>query len=304
MTSHLSSQSFTAMETADLDALGRHCEADFCGQLDFLPFRCDSCHHTYCLDHRSETAHKCSHAGEWARNRRKAQFSSSSTGSFSSKPTLATSTQCSEPKCKTFVNTPQAVGVHCEVCNRTYCMRHRFQEEHNCKELTPLGARPTNVMFARNSEKLKTGFSRLRKWGSNTSETLKPKITPTPKPTSRAAQLVALNQLKKAAKGDEKVPAEKRVYLYVEAEAASTTSKLPKAELYFNKEWSVGRMLDDAARRLQVANHNNMAQSEEDRLRVYHVEGGRLMEFSEKLNKALVSGNTVVLLRGVGPNEE
>jgi len=106
-----------------------------------------------------------------------------------------------------------------------------------------------------------------------------------------------------AAKGDEKVPAEKRIYLHVEAEAASTSSKLPKAELYFNNEWSVGRMLDDSAKRLQVANHNNMAQTEEDRLRVYHVEGGRLLEFSEKLNKGLVSGNTVVLLRGVGPRE-
>lgn len=178
-------------------------------------------------------------------------------------------------------------------------MKHRFQEDHDCKNLTPLGARPTNVILQNNTEKLKNGFSRLKKWGSSKSEELKPK----PKPTSRAAQLVALNQLKKSAKGDEKVPADKRLYLHVEAEAASTTSKLPKAELYFNSEWSVGRMLDDAARRLQVANHNNMAQTEEDRLRVYHVEAGRLMEFSEKLNKGLVSGNTVVLLRGVGPNE-
>jgi AN1-type zinc finger protein 1 len=38
-------------------------------------------------------------------------------------------------------------------------------------------------------------------------------------------------------------------------------------------------------------------------LRVYHVEGGRLLEFSEKLGKSLQSGNTVVLLRGVGPTD-
>lgn len=291
--------SYTEMDTADLDALGRHCEAPFCGQLDFLPFRCDSCKHTYCLDHRSETAHKCTHAGEWARNRRKAQLSTTTTGPMTQKPTLATTSQCSDPKCKTFINTPQSLGVHCSTCNRTYCMKHRFQEDHDCKNLIPLGARPTNALLQNNTEKLRSGFSRLKKWGSRTSEELKPK----PKPTSRAAQLVALNTLKKTAKGDEKVPMEKRIYVHVEAEAASTTSKLPRAELYFNNEWSVGRMLDDAARRLQVANHNNMAQSEEERLRVYHVEGGRLMEFSEKLNGGLVNGNTVVLLRGVGPNE-
>ncbi len=107
--------------------------------------------------------------------------------------------------------------------------------------------------------------------------------------------------MKKNAKGDDKIVAEKRVYLHVEAEAATTTSKLPKSDLFFNAEWSVGRVLDEAAKRLQVANLNNRVESEDQRLRVYHVEGGRLLEFSEKVGKGVASGNTIVLLRGVGP---
>lgn len=124
---------------------------------------------------------------------------------------------------------------------------------------------------------------------------------PKSQPTGRAAQLAALSTLKRNAKGDPNLPAEKRIHLHVEAEAASTTSKLPEADLYFNQDWSVGRMLDEAAKRLQVANLNNRVETEEQRLRVYHVEAGRLLEYSEKLGSGLQSGNTVVLLRGVGP---
>ena len=60
-------------------------------------------------------------------------------------------------------------------------------------------------------------------------------------------------------------------------------------------------MLDAAARSLQVANLNNRGGGEEERLRVYHVEGGRVLDFAEKVGDALASGNTVVLLRGVMP---
>jgi len=295
-----SESSYTQMDSADLEAIGAHCEFAYCNQLDFLPFRCDSCHHTFCLDHRSETAHKCSHAGEWAKNRRRNSVGRPTSNMPSAqKPTLLTASQCSEPKCKTFINTLQNTGVHCPNCNRQYCLKHRFQEEHDCKNLVPLGARPVDVAIQSNAEKLKIGFGKLRTWGKEKQEALKPK----PKPTSRAAQLAALNTLKRTAKGDDKLATEKRVYLHVEAEAATTTSKLPKAELYFSEDWSVGRMLDEAAKRLQVANMNNKVETEEQRLRVYHVEGGRLLEFPEKVGKALSSGNTVVLLRGVGPAE-
>ena len=125
-------------------------------------------------------------------------------------------------------------------------------------------------------------------------------ITPKPKPSSAATRIVALNTLKKTAKGDEKVPVEKRVYLHVEAEASTTTSKLPKGEFWYSKEWSVGRLLDAAAKGLQVENLNNRGGGEEERLRVFHVEGGRLLEFGEKVEDVLVNGNTIVLLRGVG----
>ena len=126
-------------------------------------------------------------------------------------------------------------------------------------------------------------------------------VLPKPKPSTAASRIVALNALKKSAKGDDKIPVEKRVYLYVEAEANTTTAKLPKGDFWYSKEWSVGRMLDVAAKGLQVQNVNNRGGGEEEKLRIFHVEGGRLLEFGEKVGDVVANGNTIVLLRGVGP---
>ncbi|KAL2422120.1 hypothetical protein ABEF95_010186 [Exophiala dermatitidis] len=315
-------QSYTAMRHTgddydrDVEAIGSHCEFPYCHQLDFLPFRCDSCHHTFCLDHRTETAHKCPRAGEWAKNRRRnsvgrpkstSTTTTTANNNLSSRPNHSNAIQCSNPTCKTFVHTLQNTGVHCPQCNRTYCLKHRMREDHDCSNLVPVGARPAGAgaaLLQSNKEKLRLGFGRLKSWGAKVQQDTVGSVSRQGQQSqSRAAQIVALNALKKNAKGDDKLDPAKRVYLHVEAEAASTTSKLPRADLFFSQDWSVGRLLDEAARRLQVANVNNRVDSEEQRLRVYHVEGGRLLDFSEKVGKALISGNTVVLLRGVGPKE-
>jgi len=49
------------------------------------------------------------------------------------------------------------------------------------------------------------------------------------------SSVVAVMKMKKEAKGDEKVPPEKRVYLYVEAEARTTTAKIPKGTFWYSK---------------------------------------------------------------------
>jgi hypothetical protein len=36
-------ESFTVMEGRDLEAIGAHCQMEYCHVLDFLPFRCESC---------------------------------------------------------------------------------------------------------------------------------------------------------------------------------------------------------------------------------------------------------------------
>ena len=281
--------SFTMIGDRDLEAIGAHCHYTYCNQLDFLPFRCESCKHTYCLDHRTETAHACPQAGAWAAARR----AKPSMLDSPAKPTLATGTQCSHPTCKTYVNTHTSVGVACPTCNRTYCLKHRLGEDHSCKILTPVGARPAQTQKA-------SALSRLRAWGKEKADKATAAAKPTPWPSSAAARAVQMNNLKKNAKGDAKVPIEKRIYLYVEAEALPKVTAIPRAELFFSSEWRVGRVLDEAARQLRVENVNNRGGGEVERLRVFHVEGGRVLGFGDKLGEAVKSGETIVLLRGIG----
>lgn len=205
---------------------------------------------------------------------------------------------CADPQCKTVIGTSLVPGVHCQNCNRDYCLKHRLKEDHNCKNLVPIGARVSGL--DQTAERAKSALEKLRIWGTAKKEQAS-RVLPKPKPTSNAARLIAVNNLKKTAKGDDKLAPEKRVYLYVEAEAETAKAKFPKGQFYYSKDWVVGRVLDAAARSLQVQNINNQSTDERDKLRVFHVEGGRVLEFNEKVGSSLVSGNTIVLLRGVGP---
>ncbi|KZF25478.1 hypothetical protein L228DRAFT_265946 [Xylona heveae TC161] len=289
-------QSYTTMEKGDVDAIGAHCKYQYCNQLDFLPFRCESCRDTFCLDHRTETAHKCRNAGAWAAARREKNLGASISSSSPSPSPSPVHAKCAHPECKTKIDNIRNPGVQCTNCNRQYCLKHRLREEHDCSNLIPLGARPARFDAQAQKEKALSAFAKFSAAMKEKRKTVLPK-----KPSSNAARIVELNKLKKDAKGDQKIPSEKRVYLHIEGEKETTTSKFPAGKFFYNKEWSVGRMLDEAAKGLQVQNVNNRGGGEEEKLRVYHVEGGRLLEFSEKLGEAFVSGNTAVLLRGVGP---
>jgi len=206
---------------------------------------------------------------------------------------------CASPVCKTTIGTSLSTSVHCSTCNRDYCLKHRLKEDHDCKNLIPIGARVREG--SSQGDQARLAFGKLKAWGAAKKATMTTRVLPKPKPTSAQARILAVNELKKTAKGDDKLAPEKRIYISVEAEAATTTSKFPKGAFFYSKDWVIGRVLDAAAKSLQVQNVNNQGTDERDKLRVFHVEGGRLLEFNEKVGAALVSGNTVVLLRGVGP---
>jgi hypothetical protein len=302
--------SYTAMSTGDVEAIGAHCQMEYCRQLDFLPFRCESCRKTFCLDHRSEMAHKCEKEGLWARQRAQRLNGGMSTSrTTSSKPNILThEAQCPHPSCKTLIDTPLTPGVHCQTCNRRYCLKHRMKEDHDCAKLVPLGARPngsgSSLTISQQKEKGKAALDKLRAWGMGKTSALSATVTSTVTTKKKAAernQVANINSLKLAAKGDGKVPIEKRVYLFVEASADTTKAKFPTGKFFYSADWTVGRVLDAAAKALQVENLNNRGGGEAERLRVFHVEAGRLLEFSEKLGVVTSTGNTIVLLRGVGP---
>lgn len=77
----------------------------------------------------------------------------------------------------------------------------------------------------------------------------------------------------------------------------------PSGDFWFDSRWKVGRVLDDAARRLKIENVNNRIDGEEARLRVFHVESGEFLEFAQTIGGdggRVKMGDTIVLLRGAG----
>ncbi|EDU45631.1 AN1 zinc finger protein [Pyrenophora tritici-repentis Pt-1C-BFP] len=271
--------SYTEMK-GEVEAIGAHCQMEYCHVLDFLPFRCESCQGKFCLDHRTEHAHACTKAGDWAR-RRAAQNALTSTNTpLTPKPSLYTHEQQCYERAPRLQNIPR-------------------------RGVTPLGGARQQTMSA---------LMKLKLWAENKKKEDEKRrgaakktggFLGLGKSSSSAASTAQaeLNALKRTAKGEASVPQEKRVYLHVEASADTTKAKYPTGKFFYNKDWTVGRVLDMAAKALQVQNVNNHGGGEEEKLRVFHVEGGRLLKFNEKIGESCSSGNMIVLLRGVGSGE-
>lgn len=263
---------------------------------------------TFCLDHRSEYAHKCKNEGRWARERREKEDEGKRKKTIlPPKPSLYNhDQQCYEKSCKTLVDTHRMPANPCSSCNKTYCLKHRMPEDHDCKNVPRQGAIPTSVRNQTLSalQKIKLWADNKRKEDEKRRAPKKSGFLGLGKSSSAASTAQAeLNTLKRTAKGDNSVPHEKRIYLHVEASADTTKAKFPTGKFYYNKEWTVGRVLDMAAKALQVQNVNNRGGGEEEKLRVFHVEGGRLLKFNEKIGEPCTTGNMIVLLRGVGSGE-
>ncbi|KAL1975757.1 hypothetical protein VTN31DRAFT_4149 [Thermomyces dupontii] len=301
-----------SMPDEDLDAIGRNCDYQYCRQLDFLPFRCASCGGTFCLQHRTEAAHECQKAGEWGRRRLEANIKPTTTTTTTTTTTATsaagkTGKPCAKESCKTRIDTATQPAVHCDKCNRSYCLAHRLPEEHACSTLKP--SQPTAAATTHESseretlrkifERLKTSSSRFLSSGNNNNKSSRNNTSTTS--NSAASRIAQLNQLRREAKGDPCIPPDRRIYLHVVGTANNgTADKPPEAKLYFDTRWKVGRVLDDAARRLRVENLNNRVDGEAQRLRLFHVEGGRFLEFSEAIADGVANGNTIVMLRGAG----
>jgi hypothetical protein len=197
---------------------------------------------------------------------------------------------------------------HCATCNRSYCLKHRMPEDHDCKNVPRAG------IAGAAGQRTMSALAKLKLWAENKraedDKRRAPKKTgglfglgKTSSSSAKVAAQAEVNALKRAAKGEASIPTDKRIYLHVEASADTTKAKFPTGKFFYNAEWTVGRVLDVAAKALQVQNVNNRGGGEEEKLRVFHVEGGRLLKFSEKIGEGVKSGNMIVLLRGVGDGE-
>lgn len=135
--------------------LGKHCSDPICKQKDFLPFECKYCSKIFCLDHRAPSDHSCpsSHLGS-----KKALVcplclktvkyeDNGLTGdemlsiheatecdkSQYEKNKQEKNTFCAKPRCNERIG--KLNTYECKQCSQKLCLKHRFEDNHNCKEI-------------------------------------------------------------------------------------------------------------------------------------------------------------------------
>eukprot|EP00475_Leptophrys_vorax_P028006 TRINITY_DN401_c0_g1_i1.p1 TRINITY_DN401_c0_g1~~TRINITY_DN401_c0_g1_i1.p1 ORF type:complete len:191 (-),score=36.56 TRINITY_DN401_c0_g1_i1:118-690(-) len=129
----------------EFDGLGKHCALSSCKQLDFLPFTCSKCNQVTCLEHHSLNAHECPNAEEAktiscpvcegvvaiAGGQDANQVMDDHISKGCAKPTSVKPLRCSLKGCKT----KSVQQVSCKKCNLSYCLGHRFPDDHKCKQV-------------------------------------------------------------------------------------------------------------------------------------------------------------------------
>ncbi|KAF2431520.1 hypothetical protein EJ08DRAFT_587008 [Tothia fuscella] len=296
---------------ADLEAIGRHCQMEYCHDKTFLPYVCDSCKLTFCGSHRSETNHKCKREGEAARRRTGVDTKTSPT---SKKPSIFDSNswpQCAELKCTKLLD-QRETKVNCEGCKRVYCLKHRFGETHDCENQRKRLIQASTIESQK--EKGLNALENFRLWANKkakpanaASPTLKSKTATKPEPDPYSTP--AINSLKMVAKGD-LTPLEKRVYIHVKTGAGIT--KPSSGKFFYSEDLKVGLVLDAVAARLGVQNMNNRVSDEEKKLHLYSLRHKGYLNYSEKVGDTEVvsgrdvdpvvmkNGDTIILKLGLG----
>ncbi|CAF1025628.1 unnamed protein product [Adineta ricciae] len=128
--------------------LGQHCSAKTCNKLDFLPMKCDACNAILCKDHIKYDEHQCSSA--YRKNVQipvcplcnqhvpyeyrdqspdRAVSAHIDRDCQSRKREKVYANKCSVASCKQ----REAIPVNCEKCSKTFCLRHRFPDDHRCQ---------------------------------------------------------------------------------------------------------------------------------------------------------------------------
>ena len=140
----------------------KHCDAALCHQLDFLPFHCKECDHTFCAEHQAWKDHNCAvglrqllgrvalpcpDCKQMVSQREGQTFEESLALHVSEpgacKPDLSAADRakaarkqrprCAVKGCKESIRAAY-MQFNCRSCQSKYCLKHRTVESHQCKE--------------------------------------------------------------------------------------------------------------------------------------------------------------------------
>ena len=106
--------------------VGHLCDAEHCGVKDFLPFHCDACGQSFCLEHRTPASHGC-HAP--AAGRASSAAADQRAAVKKVKPKKRRMQRCRHAGCRN----KAMVMITCGDCGLPFCASHRFADQHSCR---------------------------------------------------------------------------------------------------------------------------------------------------------------------------
>lgn len=180
--------------------LGGHCHNPVCKQLDFLPMKCDSCSHIFCTDHIFYDNHGCPEAyrkniqvpvcplcnepvpfkrGELP-DIRVGEHIDRHCKSDPAKRHKIYTNRCNKKGCKT----KELVKISCDQCGLTYCLKHRLEVDHECKERSQSNAKGGGSQTAR------AGAAAMQRFSSSQTSRPSPSHPRNPEPLPPTAASV------------------------------------------------------------------------------------------------------------------
>ncbi|KAF6209907.1 hypothetical protein GE061_015661 [Apolygus lucorum] len=249
---------------------GEHCSVSDCNSLDFLPVKCTHCSSVFCKNHFSPVSHSCSQVPDNRVTEKKA----------------AESFQCSQEGCKD----GSPLELRCEVCTRHFCPAHRH---HGCTDAPRLSKSAQAAAVRKEFRKIK----------EETDKQVQERLR---KAKNRAlANKIKLMKMKGSAFGDNHIPTVDRIFLAI-APPLLGKEKSSARCIFFSKDWSLGKVLDSAAKRLKVDNKND--RPDEPQLTFFTLDG-RLVSpvMDPTLSSLIASGHLVdgdsIILEYISPHK-
>ncbi|KAI9477102.1 hypothetical protein BDB00DRAFT_859416 [Zychaea mexicana] len=290
----------------ELPHIGKHCSLPNCQTLDFLPITCLFCHETFCGPHGLPADHDCS---EWEQvDRRVVQCNSCQNmvlvpeGSRVEQALeehicrpldLVKKKKCAVSGCREFEQHKVVVPVHCNGCDKDFCLKHRLKMDHECPSLDvdEKESRKQAAQEKISKTFLKTTTAATGGGASSNKKVVKPMV-------KKKNTMVELMKMKLKAKGSTSIPLSARIYLHVEFPKECNR---PTQPMYFDKTIRVGRMLDMVADACSVKNDNNqLPESDPQRLSLFHYtpeEALLQLDLANKLESALSNTDRILLER-------
>lgn len=247
-------------EDAGILNLGKQCHK--CNAVDFLPYHCEFCDHTYCSNHRVLESHGCVRPS-------------------------------SPPQTSNYTG-PSAASLFPDR------LKHQKMLEEQIKSKPTTIADKMKQSAAPSALMKLTKFLHLERV-KRQKKTLfgKTKASKTP---NRVVELAKIKKVAKGATVpvQDRVYVWALFVNRNEEDLGQIDAEKERKGVWVSKNWSVGRALDSLADVLGIMNQNNLTQQTSERLNLFKEENDQIvtLENSKKVSVSLANGDMVYLVRG------